>query len=95
MINAEKIFDVLRITDFTVHPDETQLVFDTDFNGKSNLRAMDLPYAYPYQLSFLNQDSKGIAYNQDGSIIFAGFDNDGNEQDGLYKLSSSRPSRAG
>ncbi|MED1738460.1 alpha/beta fold hydrolase [Bacillus swezeyi] len=88
MINAEKIFDVLRITDFTIHPDETQLVFDTNFNGKSNLWAMDLPHAYPYQLSFLNQDSKGIAYSQDGSIIFAGFDTDGNEQDGLYKLSS-------
>ncbi|WP_307893725.1 hypothetical protein [Bacillus swezeyi] len=54
MISAEKIFDVLRITDFTIHPDETQLVFDTNFNGKSNLWAMDLPHAYPYQLSFLN-----------------------------------------
>ena len=43
------------------HPDETQLIFDTNLNGTSNLWAMDLPDAYPYQLSFLNQDSKGIA----------------------------------
>ncbi|MDI3409801.1 hypothetical protein [Bacillus sonorensis] len=38
---AEKIFHVLRITDFAVHPEETQLVFDTNNNGKSNLWAMD------------------------------------------------------
>ncbi|MCY8369155.1 S9 family peptidase [Bacillus haynesii] len=92
MEKAESILHVLRIKDFAVHPDETQLVFDTNLNGTSNLWAMDLPDTYPYQLSFLNQDSKGIAYNPDGSILFAGFDNDGNEQSGLYKLSSKNGS---
>ncbi|MCY9450134.1 hypothetical protein [Bacillus haynesii] len=92
MEKAESILQVLRIKDFAVHPDETQLIFDTNLNGTSNLWAMDLPDTYPYQLSFLNQDSKGIAYNPDGSILFAGFDNDGNEQSGLYKLSSKNGS---
>ncbi|MED1716131.1 hypothetical protein [Bacillus paralicheniformis] len=92
MEKAKSILHVLRIKDFAVHPDETQLVFDTNLNGTSNLWAMDLPDAYPYQLSFLNQDAKGIAYNPDGSILYAGFDHDGNEQSGLYKLSSKNGS---
>ncbi|MDE1454111.1 S9 family peptidase, partial [Bacillus paralicheniformis] len=92
MEKAKSILHVLRIKDFAVHPDETQLVFDTNLNGTSNLWAMDLPETYPYQLSFLNQDAKGIAYNPDGSILYAGFDHDGNEQSGLYKLSSKNGS---
>ncbi|WP_442853765.1 S9 family peptidase [Bacillus sp. TH008] len=85
---AKQIFDVLRITNFAVHPEETQLVFDTNINGKSNLWAMDLPHLYPYQLTFLNQDSSGIAYSKDGSELFAGFDNDGDEQSCLYRFPS-------
>ncbi|MGR3205774.1 TolB family protein [Bacillus glycinifermentans] len=85
---AKQIFDVLRITDFAVHPEETQLVFDTNINGKSNLWAMDLPHLYPYQITFLNQDSSGIAYSKDGSELFAAFDNDGDEQSCLYRFPS-------
>lgn len=54
MEKAKSILYVLRIKDFAVHSNETQLVFDTNLNGTSNLWAMDLPDAYPYHLSFLN-----------------------------------------
>ncbi|QHZ45998.1 S9 family peptidase [Bacillus sp. NSP9.1] len=88
MQGAKELFHVFRIADFAVHPEETQLIFDTNINGKSNLWAMDLPHAYPYQLSFLNQNTQGIAYSKDASVIVAGFDNDGDERSGLYKLSA-------
>ncbi|MDA7028189.1 alpha/beta fold hydrolase [Bacillus sp. CLL-7-23] len=86
---AKKMFYVLQITDFCVHPDETQLVFHTNLNGKPNIWAMDLSYPYPYQLTFFDQNCNGMTYSKDGSFIFAGFDQDGNEQHRLYQFSSS------
>ncbi|ARW56621.1 hypothetical protein S100027_04657 (plasmid) [Bacillus licheniformis] len=43
MEKADSILHALRIKDFAVHPDETQLIFDTNLNGTSNLWAMDFP----------------------------------------------------
>ncbi|ASB90370.1 MULTISPECIES: alpha/beta hydrolase family protein [Bacillus] len=48
-----------------------------------------LPHPYPYQLTFLNQNSNGIAYCEDGSELFAGFDYDGNEKSSLYRIRSN------
>ncbi|QCR31270.1 S9 family peptidase [Lysinibacillus sp. SGAir0095] len=92
MINFEKqgveqFFQTLTVSNFTVSPDEKQLVFSTNLNGYSNLWAMNLPNQFPYPLTFNNQNAAFLSYAKTGEFIIAGFDQDGDENTQIYAVS--------
>ncbi|MGY3716584.1 prolyl oligopeptidase family serine peptidase [Sutcliffiella cohnii] len=84
--SVEQFFRVYFIQNFAVSPDESQLVFSSNFTGHYNLWAMDLPSQFPYQLTFHNQSCHSVQYSKDGSYILASFDEDGNELTQLFAL---------
>ena len=89
--DVEQFFKVFNIEDFTLSPDEKQLVYSTNLTGHYNVWAMDLPNQYPYPLTFNNQSCHGLKYDPNGDYILASFDHDGDELTQLYAL----PSRGG
>ena len=58
--DVEKFLRTYGIQNFAVSPDEKQLVFSTNLNGKYNLWAMDLPNTFPYPLTFIGQSCSAI-----------------------------------
>lgn len=84
--DVEQFFQTLVVENFTVSPDEKQIVFSTNLNGHFNLWAMDLPNQFPYPLTFKNQSAEVVHYAKNGEFIIAGFDNDGDENTQLYAL---------
>ncbi|MET3698257.1 dipeptidyl aminopeptidase/acylaminoacyl peptidase [Bacillus oleivorans] len=84
--DVEQFFRTLLIQDFTVRPDEKQLVFSTNLSGHYNLWAMDLPNQFPYQLTFKDQSAQALHYAKTGDFIIVGFDQDGDENTQLYAL---------
>ena len=84
--DVDQFFQTLNITDFVISPDEKQLVITTNINGHFNLWGMDLPNLYPYPMTFRNQRSHVLHYDQKGEFLIAGFDNDGDENIQLYAL---------
>ncbi|MEA3319395.1 MAG: S9 family peptidase [Bacillota bacterium] len=86
---VEQFFKVFNIEDFTLSPDEKQLVYSTNLTGHYNVWAMDLPNQYPYPLTFNNQSCHGLKYDPNGKYILASFDQDGNELTQIYALPSS------
>ncbi|WP_226681429.1 S9 family peptidase [Sutcliffiella horikoshii] len=86
---VEQFFKVFNIEDFTLSPDEKQLVYSTNLTGHYNVWAMDLPNQYPYPLTFNDQSCHGLKYDPNGKYILASFDQDGNELTQLYALPSS------
>ncbi|WP_349408515.1 S9 family peptidase [Pseudalkalibacillus sp. SCS-8] len=84
--DVEQFFQTFGIQTFTVSPDESQLVFSTNLNGKYNLWAMDLPNTFPYPLSFHDQSCKSLVYDKKGDFILAVIDQDGDENDQIYAL---------
>jgi protease II len=84
--DIENFYRTFNIQNFTVSPDENQLVFSTNLTGKYNLWAMDLPNQYPYPLTFVDQNCHDLRYSRDGRFIIAGFDHDGDENAQLYAL---------
>lgn len=89
--DVEHFFHTYGIETFTVSPDESQLVFSTNFNGKYNLWAMDLPNTFPYPLTFHNQSCQHLAYDPKGKFIIAVIDQDGDENGQIY----ANPSEGG
>ncbi|MCM3388855.1 S9 family peptidase [Ureibacillus chungkukjangi] len=84
---VEQFFQTLTVSNFTVSPDEKQVVFSTNLNGYSNLWAMDLPNQFPYPLTFNNQGAAFLSYAKTGKFIIAGFDHDGDENTQIYAVS--------
>lgn len=84
--DVEQFFQTLTVADFTVSPDEKQLVISTNLNGHFNLWGMDLPNPFPYQLTFNNQSVDGLTYAKTGEFIIVGFDHDGDENTQVYAL---------
>ncbi|MFC0273099.1 S9 family peptidase [Metabacillus herbersteinensis] len=84
--DVEYFFQTFGIETFTVSPDESQLVFSTNLNGKYNLWAMDLPTLFPYPLTFHNQSCSELAYDKNGNFIIAIMDKDGDENGQIYAL---------
>jgi dipeptidyl aminopeptidase/acylaminoacyl peptidase len=84
--DVEYFFQTFGIQTFAVSPDETQLVFSTNLNGKYNLWAMDLPNQFPYPLSFQNQSCQEIEYDKEGRFLLAVIDSDGDENGQVYAL---------
>ncbi|KIL49312.1 S9 family peptidase [Jeotgalibacillus soli] len=84
--DVENFFQTFGIQTFTVSPDESQIVFSTNLNGKYNLWAMDLPNVFPYPLSFHNQSCEALAYDKNGKFIIAVMDKDGDENGQIYAL---------
>lgn len=84
--DVENFFQTFGIQSVAVSPDESQLVFSTNLNGKYNLWAMDLPNTFPYPLSFHNQSCSELKYDKDGQFILAVIDNDGDENGQVYAL---------
>ncbi|KHE71122.1 prolyl oligopeptidase family serine peptidase, partial [Halobacillus sp. BBL2006] len=82
--DVEQFFQTYGIETFIVSPDESQLVFSTNFNGKYNLWAMDLPNTFPYPLTFHNQSCHQLAYDKKGDFIIAVVDEDGDENGQVY-----------
>ncbi|WP_019240647.1 MULTISPECIES: S9 family peptidase [Bacillus] len=82
--DVEQFLQTFSIERFAISPDETQLVFSTNLNGKFNLWGMDLPNHFPYPLTFINQSCQSLVYDKQGRFIFAGFDHDGDENTQLY-----------
>lgn len=84
--DLENFLRTYGVQRFAVSPDEKQLVFSTNLNGKYNLWAMDLPNTFPYPLTFIDQSCQTLQYDELGRFIIAGFDFDGNENSQLYAL---------
>ncbi|WP_041054464.1 S9 family peptidase [Jeotgalibacillus campisalis] len=84
--DVENFFQTFGIQSFAVNPDESQLVFSTNLNGKYNLWAMDLPNTFPYPLSFHNQSCFEIKYDKKGHYLLAVIDQDGDENGQVYAL---------
>ncbi|MGD6900682.1 S9 family peptidase [Bacillus infantis] len=84
--DVEYFFQTFGIQTFAVSPDESQLVFSTNLNGKYNLWAMDLPNLYPYPLSFQNQSCEEIEFDKEGRFLLAVIDSDGDENGQIYAL---------
>ncbi|WP_128894987.1 S9 family peptidase [Longirhabdus pacifica] len=84
--DVEKFFNTKSITTFSINHDETQCVFSTNFTGKQNLWAMDLPHTYPYQITFQDQSTQYIVHDKKGEFIIAGMDRDGDENTQLYAI---------
>ncbi|WP_338322880.1 WD40 repeat domain-containing protein [Lysinibacillus halotolerans] len=84
--DVEQFFQTLTVADFTVSPDEKQLVISTNLNGHFNLWGMDLPNQFPYPLTFNNQSVDGLTYAKTGEFIVVGFDHDGDENTQIYAL---------
>ncbi|WP_409300908.1 S9 family peptidase [Peribacillus sp. SCS-155] len=84
--DVEYFFQTFGIQTFAVSPDESQLVFSTNFSGKYNLWAMDLPNVFPYPLTFENQSISELVYDKNGKFIVAVMDKDGDENGQIYAL---------
>ena len=85
--DVEQFFQTLSVANFTVSPDEKQLIISTNINGQFNLWGLDLPNLFPYPLTFNNQAANSLTYSRTGDFIIAGFDHDGDENTQLYALS--------
>ena len=85
--DVKQFFQTLDVQNFTVSPDEKQLVISTNLNGQYNLWALDLPNQFPYPLTFNNQAASFLQYAKTGDFIITGFDHDGDENIQLYALS--------
>lgn len=84
---VEQFFQTLTVEDFTVSPDEKQLVISSNLNGHFNVWGMDLPNQFPYPLTFNNQSVAFLSYAKTGEFMVAGFDKDGDENTQIYALS--------
>ncbi|MEH7237355.1 S9 family peptidase [Bacillus sp. JJ1562] len=84
--DVEQFFRTFGIQDFTISPDEKQLVFSTNLSGKYNLWAMDLPNLFPYPITFIDQSCQELTYDKNGQFLIAGFDKDGDENTQLYAM---------
>lgn len=85
--DVEQFFQTLTVENFTVSPDEKQLVISTNLNGHFNIWRMDLPNQFPYPLTFNNQSVDFLTYAKTGEFMVAGFDKDGDENTQIYALS--------
>ena len=83
---VEQFFRVNFIQNFAVSPDENQIVFSSNFTGHYNLWAMDLPNAFPYQITFNNQACHSLSYDKNNNFLLTSFDHDGNELAQIYAL---------
>ncbi|SFJ74247.1 Dipeptidyl aminopeptidase/acylaminoacyl peptidase [Paenibacillus sp. UNC496MF] len=84
--DVEQFFQTYVIRDFAVAKDEKRLIFSSNLNGQPNLWAMDLPDAYPYPLTYNNQNANAIEIDPRGRFLLAGFDRDGDENYHIYAL---------
>ncbi|MDQ0270420.1 S9 family peptidase [Cytobacillus purgationiresistens] len=84
--DVAQFLKTFAIGDFSVSPDESQVVFSTNLSGKYNLWAMNLPSQFPVQLTFKDQACQGLLYDKQGRFIVAGFDTDGDENTQFYAL---------
>ncbi|MBA4492804.1 S9 family peptidase [Paenactinomyces guangxiensis] len=84
--DVEQFFRTYGIQRFAVSPDEKQLVFSTNLNGKYDLWAMDLPHSFPYPLTFNGQNCHDLRFDKQGRFILASFDHDGDENIQIYAL---------
>ena len=84
---VEQFFQTLTVENFTVSPDEKQLVFSSNLNGHFNIWGMDLPNQFPYPLTFNNQSVDFLTFAKTGEFMVAGFDQDGDENTQIYALS--------
>ncbi|QUG42023.1 S9 family peptidase [Psychrobacillus sp. INOP01] len=85
--DVEQFFQTLTVNNFTVSPDEKQLVISSNLNGHFNIWGMDLPNQFPYPLTFNNQSVDFLTYAKTGEFMVAGFDQDGDENTQIYALS--------
>ncbi|MFJ8262270.1 S9 family peptidase [Rummeliibacillus sp. NPDC094406] len=81
-----QFFQILTVSDFSVSPDEKQLVLSTNLNGHFNLWGMDVEKKFPYPMTFNNQASDFISYSKTGDFLLVGFDKDGDENSQIYAI---------
>nr|WP_304220179.1 S9 family peptidase [Fredinandcohnia onubensis] len=84
--DVEQFFKTFGIQNFTISPDEKQVVFSTNLSGKYNLWGIDLPNHFPYPLTFNDQSCQELTYDKNGEFLIAGFDKDGDENTQLYAI---------
>ncbi|MGE7878787.1 S9 family peptidase [Peribacillus muralis] len=84
--DIDQFLRTFSIGDFIVRPDEKQLVFSTNLSGKYNLWGMDLPNAFPYPLTSIDQSCQELLFDKQGRFIIAGFDHDGDENTQFYGI---------
>ncbi|WP_243388089.1 S9 family peptidase [Bacillus kexueae] len=85
--STQQFLQFIRMEDFTVSPDETQVIISTNLNGKFNLWSLNLPNHFPSLLTFFNQPIDSLHFVESGDFILVGFDQDGDENVQLYALS--------
>ncbi|GEL76414.1 S9 family peptidase [Tenuibacillus multivorans] len=84
--DVEQFFRTYGIQLFAVSPDESQLAFSTNLNGKFNLWAMDIPNTFPYPLTFHDQSTDSLQYDKSGEYLLFSSDHDGDENSQLYAI---------
>jgi dipeptidyl aminopeptidase/acylaminoacyl peptidase len=84
--DVEQFFKTYAVQNFAVSPDEKQIIFSTNLNGKFNLWGMDIPNTFPYPLTFVDQSCQSIHYDKKGRFAIVGFDHDGDENTQLYAM---------
>ncbi len=84
--DVEQLLRTVSIIDFAVSPDEKQIIMSTNISGKYNLWAMNMPNSFPYRLTFNDQPSEYLLYDQKGKFVIAGFDHDGDENTQFYAM---------
>ncbi|MCD5324340.1 MULTISPECIES: S9 family peptidase [Pontibacillus] len=84
--DVEQFFQTYGIQTFAVSPDEKQVILSTNLNGHYNVWAMDLPNTFPYPLTFHNQSSHALLYDQNGEFILTVVDEDGDENGQIYAI---------
>ncbi len=85
--SLESFFRTFAITDFSVRPDGTQVVYSTNMNGFYNLWGFDVAHPYPYLITSVNQQAMFIKHAWDSSFILSGFDQDGDENWSIARIS--------
>lgn len=84
--DVEQFFQTYNITHFTVNKNETQLVLNSNLNGKFNLWAMDLPGNFPYPITYHNENSDFVKFDPEDRFLLTGMDHDGDENFQIYAL---------
>ncbi|WP_027964601.1 S9 family peptidase [Halalkalibacillus halophilus] len=83
---VEQFFRSYVISNFTVSPDEDQLLFTSNLNGKVNVWGMDLPDQFPYLFAHQDESVDFLKFDPKKRYVLAGYDSDGDENYQIYAI---------
>ncbi len=87
--SLEEFYRTYNIGTFDVNVEETRIAIAANLSGKFNLWGLDLPYTFPYPLTYQDQSPQFVRFDPQGRFILTGFDKDGDENSQIYAISPS------